>query len=109
MVTTGIPGDITQADLLLPLAPRLAARSDTFRIRGYGEARSKDGKQILARATCEAVVQRFPEYLDSVTDAANNEPWDEASSSGPTLNAVNQKFGRRFEIIRFSWLGPNEV
>ena len=109
MVTTGIPGDITQADLLLPLAPRLAARSDTFRIRGYGEARSKDGKQILARATCEAVVQRFPEYLDPVTDAANNEPWDEASSSGPTLNAINQKFGRRFEIIRFSWLGPNEV
>ena len=109
MVTTGIPGDITQADLLLPLAPRLAARSDTFRIRGYGEARSKDGKQILARATCEAVVQRFPEYLDPVTDAANNEPWDEASSSGPTLNAINQKFGRRFEIIRFRWLGPNEV
>ena len=109
MVTTGIPGDITQADLLLPLAPRLAARSDTFRIRGYGEARSKDGTQILARATCEAVVQRFPEYLDPVTDAANNEPWDEASPSGTTLNAMNQKFGRRFEIIRFRWLSPSEV
>ncbi len=109
MVTTGIPGDITQADLLLPLAPRLAARSDSFRIRGYGEARSKDGTQILARATCEAVVQRFPEYLDPVTDAANNEPWDEASSSGTTLNAMNQLFGRRFKIIRFRWLSPNEV
>ncbi len=109
MVTTGIPGDITQADLLLPLAPRLAARSDTFRIRGYGEARSQDGTQILARATCEAVVQRFPEYLDPATDAANNEPWDEASPSGTTINAVNQKFGRRFEIIRFRWLSPSEV
>jgi len=109
MVTTGIPGDITQADLLLPLAPRLAARSDTFRIRGYGEARSKDGTQILARATCEAVVQRFPEYLDTATDAANNEPWDEASPSGTTLNAVNQKFGRRFKIIHFRWLNPDEV
>lgn len=109
MVTTGIPGDITQADLLLPLAPRLAARSDSFRIRGYGEARSKDGTQILARATCEAVIQRFPEYLDPATDAANNEPWDEASSSGTTLNAVNQKFGRRFKIIRFRWLSPSEV
>ena len=109
MVTTGIPGDITQADLLLPLAPRLAARSDTFRIRGYGEARSQDGTQIIARATCEAVVQRFPEYLDPVTDAANNEPWDEASPSGTTLNAINQKFGRRFKIISFRWLSPNEV
>jgi hypothetical protein len=109
MVTTGIPGDITQADLLLPLAPRLAARSDSFRIRGYGEARSKDGTQILAKATCEAVVQRFPEYLDPITDAANNEPWDEASSSGTTLNATNQKFGRRFKIISFRWLSSNEV
>ena len=109
MVTTGIPGDITQADLLLPLAPRLAARSDTFRIRGYGEARSKDGTQTLARATCEAVVQRCPEYLDPATDAANNEPWDEASSSGPTLNAINQKFGRRFKLTHFRWLNPSEV
>ena len=109
MVTTGIPGDITQADLLLPLAPRLAARSDTFRICGYGEARSKDGNQILAKATCEAVVQRFPEYLDPATDAANNEPWDEASSSGTTLNAMNQLFGRRFKIIRFRWLSPSEI
>ena len=31
--TTGIPGDLIQADLLLPLAPRLTARADTFRIR----------------------------------------------------------------------------
>jgi Tfp pilus assembly protein PilX len=109
MVTTGIPGDITQADLLLPLAPRLAARSDTFRIRGYGEARSKDGTQILAQATCEAVVQRLPEYLDPVTDASNNEPWDEASPSGTTLNAINQKFGRRFKLTHFRWLSPDEV
>lgn len=108
-VTTGIPGDITQADLLLPLAPRLAARSDTFRIRGYGEVRSKDGSQILAKATCEAVVQRFPEYMDSATDAANNEPWDEASPSGTTLNNTNQKFGRRFKLIKFRWLSSAEI
>jgi hypothetical protein len=108
-VSTGIPGDITQADLLLPLAPRLAARSDTFRIRGYGEARSKDGTQILARATCEAVVQRYPEYVDPVTDAADNEPWDEASPSGTTLNPINQKFGRRFKITQFRWVSPSEI
>ncbi len=107
--TTGIPTDITQADLLLPFAPRLAARSDTFRIRSYGEARSKDGTQVLARATCEAVVQRFPEYMDPSTDAANNEPWDEASPTGTTLNPINQKFGRRFKLIKFQWLSSKEV
>ena len=107
--TTGIPGDITQADLLLPLAPRLAARSDTFRIRGYGEARSKDGTQILARATCETIVQRVPEYVDSATDASNNEPWDEASASGTTLNPTNQTYGRRFRVVQTRWLTPNEL
>ena len=111
--TTGIPGDITQANLLLPLAPRLNARSDTFRIRGYGEAHSTDGTKILARATCEAVVQRFPEYMDPDTDAANNEPWDEAtdpvSPSASKLNPVNQRFGRRFKVIRFRWLNEAEI
>jgi hypothetical protein len=108
-VSTGIPGDITQADLLLPLAPRLSARSDTFRVCGYGEARSKDGTRILAKASCEAVIQRFPEYMDPTTDAANNEPWDEASPSSPTLNPSNQKFGRRFKLVKFRWLSSNEI
>lgn len=111
--TTGIPGDITQANLLLPLAPRLNARSDTFRIRGYGEALSADGTKILARATCETVVQRFPEYMDPDTDAPNNEPWDEAtdpvSPSASKLNPVNQMFGRRFKVIRFRWLNEAEI
>ena len=111
--TTGIPGDITQADLLLPLAPRLAARSDTFRIRAYGEARSADGTTVLAKAICEAVVQRVPEYLDPVTDATNNEPWDEAKSSGSPsateLNPINQRFGRRFKLVQFRWLSQSEV
>jgi hypothetical protein len=109
--STGIATDITQANLLLPLAPRLAARSDTFRIRGYGEVRSKDGTQILAQATCEVVVQRFPEYIDPVTDASKNEPWDEAPlpPSASTLNATNQQFGRRFKVVRFRWLNSSEV
>jgi hypothetical protein len=104
-VTTGIPGDITQAKLLEPLAPRLSARSDTFRIRSYGEVRSTDGTKVIAYAMCEAVVQRVPEYFDPLTDAANNEPWDE----GPTLNKNNKTFGRRFNVISFRWLTPSEI
>ena len=63
---TGIPLEVNQANILLPLAPRLSARSDTFRIRAYGEVRDADDK-IIAQATCEAVVQRLPEYVDPDT------------------------------------------
>ncbi|MEX1048676.1 MAG: hypothetical protein WED15_04045 [Akkermansiaceae bacterium] len=111
--TTGIPGDITQADLLLPLASRLTARSDTFRIRAYGEALSPNGATILAKAVCEAVVQRVPEYVDPDTDATNNKPWDEAtnpvSPSASKLNETNQKFGRRFKVVQFRWLSETEL
>ena len=103
--TTNIPTDITQAKLLEPLAPRLSARSDTFRIRSYGEVRSADGSKVISYAMCEAIVQRVPEYFEPATDAANNEPWDE----GATLNDSNKKFGRRFNVISFRWLNPNEI
>jgi hypothetical protein len=96
---TGIPGSVTQANVLRLLAPRISARSDTFRIRAYGEVRDADDK-IIASAMCEAVVQRLPEYVDD-----SNEPWDE----GGSLNATNQKYGRRFEIHSFRWLDENEI
>ena len=72
----GIPGSVTQANVLRNIAPRLTARSDTFRIRGYGEVTDADGN-IIAKATCEAVVQRLPEYVDPRPIPTNNEPWDE--------------------------------
>jgi hypothetical protein len=111
--STGIPTDITQADLLLPLAPRMTARSDTFRIRSYGEVRSKVGSEVTSQAVCEAVVQRVPEYVDPNTDPTNNEPWDEAfdplSPSASALNALNQQFGRRFKVVSFRWLASDEI
>jgi hypothetical protein len=36
--STGIPGWLTQADVLQVIGPVIGARSDTFRIRSYGEA-----------------------------------------------------------------------
>ena len=100
---TGIPMEINQANILLPLAPRLSARSDTFRIRAYGEVRDSDDN-IIAQATCEAIVQRLPEYVDSETD----DPWDDDSQT-PTLNTINQTYGRKFEIQSFRWLDQSEV
>lgn len=97
-----INGWVAQADLLEPIAPRLAARSDTFRIRSYGEVRSATGSnQVVSRACCEAVVQRVPEYMDPTL----NQPWDE----GAALKTSNAQFGRRFKIVQLRWLNPDEL
>ena len=98
--STGIPGWITQADLLQVIGPSLSARSDTFRIRAYGEALDPESGTPVAKAWCEAVVQRLPEYLDSA-----NAPTDR----GSVLTAINQKFGRRFQVVSFRWLSPHEI
>jgi hypothetical protein len=109
--TEGIAADIRQAEVLRALAPRLSARTDTFRIRGYGEVTDSNGN-IIAKAMCEAVVQRLPEYVDVDTDPDDNEPWDEYdpdAAAADTLNAINQTYGRRFEIRSFRWLDDSEV
>jgi len=98
----GIPGYVKQGDLLTPLGPILTPRSDTFRIRAYGEVRSRDGKKVVARAWCEAIVQRAPEYLDSESDEAWVAP-DRLQSE------TNKLFGRRFIATRFRWLQPEDV
>ena len=95
----GIPGYLTQADVLQSLAPVITVRSDTFTIRGYGETRDAAGK-VIARSWCEAVVQRTHDFVDS-TDAP-----DAAIAS---ITPINQTFGRRFKIISFRQLSPAEI
>ncbi len=107
--TTGIPGDITQADILRPIAPRLNARSDTFRIRAYGEVQDSFGN--VSSAICEAVVQRVPEYLEQDISSGGNDPWDDSDTltSDRPLGSINQQFGRRFKIHSVQWLNSNDV
>ena len=95
----GIPGFLTQADVLQSLAPVITVRSDTFIIRGYGEASDAAGK-VLARSWCEAVVQRTPRFVD---------PADAADAPIASITPTNQRFGRRFEIISFRQLLPAEI
>jgi hypothetical protein len=92
----GTPAYINQADILTPIAPVIQARSDTFVVRGYGETRSKDGARILARAWCEAVVQRVPEYLDEADKPE--------TLIADLISPSNRTFGRRFQIQSFRWL-----
>jgi len=96
----GAPGFLAQADILNVLGNAATARSDTFTIRGYGEARDKDGK-VLARATCEATVQRYPEWVD---------PTDKVETPVATLQSkANKNFGRRFLITSVRWLNSKEI
>ena len=95
----GLPGWTRQADVLRPLAPILSARDDTFTIRGYGDARDAAG-HILARAVCEAVVRRTRDFSD---------PADVPDILTPPTKPANKTYGRRFQLVSFRWLSPNEV
>ena len=90
-------------------------RSDTFRIRAYGDSRNNAGK-VICTAVCEAIVQRIPDYVDPA-DA----PWQTPSSSGVNhpfnqlgtvdnlTSEANERFGRRFVMKSFRWLTSGEV
>lgn len=92
----GLPGWLTQADVLNGLGAYITARSDTFIIRAMGEARAADGT-LRARVLCEAVVQRVPTYVD---------PSQPPHTRQEQLNPTNAQFGRRFKIISFRYLNP---
>lgn len=100
---TGLPGWLTQADVLEAIGPSLSARSDTFLIRTYGEVldpvnSTPDAPVITGRAWCEAVVQRYPEYINPA----------DASHVAPS-HPDNLAFGRRFRVISFRWLNENDI
>lgn len=94
-----------------PIANTLSVRDDTFRIRAYGEVRNAS-QNTIARAWCEAVVQRMPGYSDSSNDPtvpARIMTADGAFSPNSALTDVNRRFGRKFKIESFRWLGPSEI
>lgn len=93
------PGYVKQGDLLTSLGPLINVRGDTFVIRGYGEARDATGNKVQARAWCEAVVQRVPDFLDP----------SDPSHLAPPKSKVNTIFGRRFNIVSFRYLNPREI
>lgn len=80
--------NVTATKILNQMEGVLQARSDTFRIRAYGEAinpASALGKPIIeSTAYCEAIVQRTP---------------DPAPGG----------FGRKFVIVYFRWLGADDI
>ncbi|QYY35215.1 hypothetical protein [Ruficoccus sp. ZRK36] len=94
-----VPGWLSQADLLARFGSVLSARSDTFRIRAYGQATDPMTERVIGEAWCEAIVQRTPEY---VTPSATQNPEDTAAGD-------NDTFGRRFKVVAFRWLQESEL
>jgi len=81
------------------IGPVLAVRSDTFLVRAYGDAVNPATGAVESCAWCEAVVQRVPDYVDPAN----------APETAAGLSETNQTYGRRFEIVRFRWLAPEDV
>ena len=110
--SAGAPGYLLQSDILQQLAPAMTPRSDTFTIRAYGQATDNSGARKLAEAWCEIVVQRMPNPADPDNDSS-------ASALNPKLNFTTNAsgvrtylrpdLGRRFRIVQFRWLSPNEI
>jgi len=118
----GIPGFITQADLIAPFAPAMTVRGDVFVIRSYGEARDVAG-HVTAVAYLEACVERGAEYVKSMPVKAEALAYDSNRATDPALkldyvtgelirgnlSEVNQKYGRKLSIKSMRWLSLNEI
>ena len=95
----GASGNLMQADLLARMGAVLSPRSDTFTIRAAGILGNPDAP--AARAWCEVTVQRDHAYIDAEAN--------DASDFGAALSPMNQRFGRRYRIVSFRWLGEEEI
>lgn len=113
----GIPGWISQNDILRIYGPLMTVRSDTFLIRAYGEATDPFTNKARAKAWCEVVVQRMPEFIkneDEDGDWADTSVSSQAQAhsawiSNNELAEDNKLFGRRFEVVSFRWLNEDEI
>ena len=80
---------MTAQEFITDVSPILAVRSDTFRIRAYGDAMNPaDADDVNVTpdsvAYCETIVQRTNE-----DDSGGN--------------------GKKFVITYFRWLGPDDI
>ena len=92
---------LTQQDVLTAIAPYLTTRSDTFVIRAYGDAVNPfDATEVVARAYCEALVQRVHQKHRSGPDVPDP----------MTIAGANPgEFGRQFRVIAFRWMTGDEI
>ena len=110
------------SDTPMPFTARLptSSRSDTFKLRCYGEAAQIDGK--TGSAWLEVIVQRVPGFIDPTNAAETGNsaprplmiptalPSTLADATVDTaLTPVNHLLGRRFKVISMRWLRLDEI
>lgn len=111
-IAAGSPGYLTQADILQALAPHLVTRSDTYKIRSYGDVVNPVTGRLEARAWVEVIVQRTPDYVNYPN---KDEPPEERQLDPNWLpthslhNVSNRVYGRRWRVVRVRWLSAEEV
>jgi hypothetical protein len=71
-------------------------------IRSYGNSTGPFTDSSEAESYFELVVQRAPEYSDS---SGNYTPDAEPDS----LSALNEDFGRRYEIVSQRWIDKGDI
>ncbi len=97
------PTYLMQADILQAIGSFISVRSDTFKIRSYGDYRDPVSGDIISRVWYEAIVQRTPEPVtpDRAFTPTESGYWDAGRSENP--------FGRRYKIISIRQLPQGEV
>ncbi|MBK1789776.1 type II secretion system protein [Persicirhabdus sediminis] len=96
------PSYILQSDILQAIGSSISARSDTFKIRAYGDSLDSKGN-IVAEAWCEAVVQRTPVPVTPVGTTGI------AKWTPDTSNSTLPNYGRKMKVVAFKWLNKNEI
>jgi hypothetical protein len=97
-IVENIPGSLSQPDLLAKFGSLLTVRSDTFTIRVYGDSLDDISGKPTARVWGEAVVQRCVEPVQASSEYLNE----------PDATTADT-YGRRFKVVSFRWLKPDEV
>jgi len=95
----GAAGYLLQGDILNSVGPFMSNRSNTFKIRAYGESLGINGDQV-ASAYVEAIVQQVVDYCD---------PLDSPEEIKGQLTPVNRTFGRKFRIVSIRWINEEDA
>lgn len=92
----GFAGYLLQGDLLQQLGPVMTVRSDTFKIRAYGDVVNPVTQEVESRVWCEVLVQRVPTPVAFTGDTVED-------TDMPEFIVPSSEFGRQFKILSFSW------
>ncbi len=107
---TAAPGYLIQSDVLAVLGNILTTRDDTFTVRAYGEGTAKGWccRARGAKRWCRGG-SNYVDPVNSPETPARQVNMKSGALEDTELSAVNKAFGRKFNIVSFRWLSPEEV